>query len=144
MSDFHPETWVRPLAPRPAAATFDSPRCTSAAPPQVPAWSVASILQGVISFMLEATPTVGSIETTPAEKRRLARVSPQWNRKTAIFCELFPDIVQPESADAPAQEGDRASDDAGGDGRGGNLSPWVLGFLAISCLVALGAYMEAQ
>ena len=33
MSDFHPETWV-------------------------PAWSVASILNGVMSFMLEATPTV--------------------------------------------------------------------------------------
>ena len=33
MSDFHPETWV-------------------------PAWSVASILNGVLSFMLESTPTV--------------------------------------------------------------------------------------
>ena len=32
MSDFHPETWV-------------------------PAWSVASILNGVLSFMLESTPT---------------------------------------------------------------------------------------
>ena len=56
--------------------------------------------------MLEATPTVGSVETSLAEKRRLARLSPQWNRKTAIFCELFPDLVQPESADAPAEEGE--------------------------------------
>jgi hypothetical protein len=102
-------------------------------------------LQGVISFMLEATPTVGSVETSPAEKRRLARISPQWNRKTAIFCELFPDLVQPESADAPAEEGDPASDGTGGgNDRGGNLSPWVLGFVAIACAVALGAYFEAQ
>ena len=48
MSDFHPETWV-------------------------PAWSVASILNGVLSFMLESTPTVGSVETSLAERRRLAR-----------------------------------------------------------------------
>ena len=39
MSDFHPETWV-------------------------PAWSVASILNGVLSFMLEETTTVGSMEAT--------------------------------------------------------------------------------
>ena len=75
----------------------------------------------------------------------LARLSPQWNRKTAIFCELFPDLVQPESADAPAEEGDPASGGAGGGhDRGGNLSPWVLGFVAIACAVALGAYFEAQ
>ena len=95
--------------------------------------------------MLEATPTVGSVETSLAEKRRLARLSPQWNRKTAIFCELFPDLVQPESADAPAEEGDPASGGAGGGhDRGGNLSPWVLGFVAIACAVALGDYFEAQ
>ena len=32
----------------------------------------------------------------------------------------------------------------GGQDRGGNLSPWVLGFVAIACAVALGAYFEAQ
>ena len=47
MSDFHPETWV-------------------------PAWSVASILNGVLSFMLEDTKTVASIETSVAERKRLA------------------------------------------------------------------------
>ena len=65
MSDFHPETWV-------------------------PAWSVASILNGVLSFMLESTPTVGSVEASLAERRRLAVNSHAFNRKTAIFCELFP------------------------------------------------------
>ena len=41
MSDFHPETWV-------------------------PAWSVASILNGVLSFMLESTPTVSAPRHTHA------------------------------------------------------------------------------
>eukprot|EP00908_Phaeocystis_cordata_P018347 Transcript_29769.p3 GENE.Transcript_29769~~Transcript_29769.p3 ORF type:complete len:120 (+),score=35.35 Transcript_29769:468-827(+) len=118
MSDFHPETWV-------------------------PAWSVASILQGVISFMLESTPTVGSIETAPAEKRRLARISPQWNRKTPIFCELFPDLVQPEEADAEADDGAPASGDAAPAERGANLSPWLIGLAVLACLVAAGAYLEA-
>jgi hypothetical protein len=67
MSDFHPETWV-------------------------PAWSVASILNGVLSFMLESTPTVGSVEASDAERRRLAHASHAFNRKTPIFCELFPQV----------------------------------------------------
>ena len=48
MSDFHPETWV-------------------------PAWSVASILNGVLSFMLEETTTVGSMEASADERKRLAQ-----------------------------------------------------------------------
>lgn len=39
MSDYHPELWV-------------------------PAWSVATILTGLLSFMLEDTLTTGSITTT--------------------------------------------------------------------------------
>ena len=42
MSDFHPETWN-------------------------PMWSVSSILTGLHSFILETTPTLGSIETTTAK-----------------------------------------------------------------------------
>ena len=38
MSDFHPETWV-------------------------PAWSVSSILNGVLSFMLESTPYAHATHT---------------------------------------------------------------------------------
>ena len=83
MSDFHPETWV-------------------------PAWSVASILNGVLSFMLESTPTVGSVEASFAERRRLALASHAFNRKVPIFCELFPQLVV--AAD------DSAGDETGGDG----------------------------
>ena len=48
--DYHPDTWN-------------------------PAWSVATILTGLLSFMLEKSPTLGSVETTEAEKRRLAAAS---------------------------------------------------------------------
>jgi ubiquitin-conjugating enzyme E2 J2 len=46
-----------------------------------PAWSVASILTGLLSFMLEATSTTGSVSTTDAEKQLLATQSRQWNRE---------------------------------------------------------------
>ena len=49
-SDFHPESWN-------------------------PVWSVASILVGLQSFMAETSQTVGSVETTVAEKLRLAAAS---------------------------------------------------------------------
>lgn len=68
ISDFHPETWV-------------------------PTWSVASILNGVLSFMLETAATTGSIETTLAEKHRLRDASVAWNAKDPVFCTLFPELV---------------------------------------------------
>lgn len=69
ISDFHPDTWN-------------------------PAWSVSTILTGLLSFMLEKSPTLGSVETTDEEKRYLAKQSLQFNLKNKVFVELFPDIVQ--------------------------------------------------
>eukprot|EP00455_Lapot_gusevi_P030780 TRINITY_DN3315_c0_g1_i2.p1 TRINITY_DN3315_c0_g1~~TRINITY_DN3315_c0_g1_i2.p1 ORF type:complete len:183 (-),score=25.38 TRINITY_DN3315_c0_g1_i2:170-718(-) len=65
MSDFHPETWN-------------------------PLWSVSSILSGLLSFMLESTPTVGSVETSDYAKRDLATKSLAFNLKDVTFCKLFP------------------------------------------------------
>eukprot|EP00960_Hanusia_phi_P038738 753572-Hanusia_phi.AAC.9 len=45
MSDFHPETW----------------NCM---------WSVSSILQGVVSFMLDSVPAIGTITTSESVKRQ--------------------------------------------------------------------------
>ena len=98
MSDFHPETWV-------------------------PAWSVASILNGVLSFMLESTPTVGSVETSTAERKRLALASHAFNRKTPIFCELFPECVVHADPEQPAEEGAEAGGGNGGGGAGGMALP---------------------
>ena len=68
ISDFHPESWI-------------------------PTWSVASIINGVLSFMLEDTQTTGSIQTTLAEKHRLRDASVAWNAKDPIFRELWPELV---------------------------------------------------
>ncbi|KAI9016091.1 ubiquitin-conjugating enzyme/RWD-like protein [Hyaloraphidium curvatum] len=71
MSDYHPNTWN-------------------------PAWSVATILTGLLSFMLEDTPTTGSITTTAAEKRVLAQRSHAWNLQSAKFRDVFPELATPE------------------------------------------------
>ncbi|XP_050412371.1 ubiquitin-conjugating enzyme E2 J2 [Patella vulgata] len=69
ISDFHPDTWN-------------------------PAWSVATILTGLLSFMLEKSPTLGSIETSDYTKRQLASQSGPFNLNNKTFCELFPDLTE--------------------------------------------------
>jgi len=69
ISDFHPDTWN-------------------------PAWSVSTILTGLLSFMVETAPTLGSIETTDYQKRQLAGKSGPFNIKDPTFCELFPEITE--------------------------------------------------
>jgi len=68
ISDYHPDTWN-------------------------PAWSVATILTGLLSFMLEKSPTLGSIETTDYDKRQFAIKSHEFNLKDKVYCDLFPDLV---------------------------------------------------
>lgn len=67
ISDFHPDTWN-------------------------PAWSVSTILTGLLSFMLERAPTLGSIETSDYQKRQYAMRSLEFNIQNKIFCELFENI----------------------------------------------------
>jgi hypothetical protein len=69
MSDFHPELWNTQ-------------------------WSVSSIIVGLLSFMLETTPTTGSIETSNSVKRAYAAESLAFNCKNKIFCSLFPELVE--------------------------------------------------
>ncbi|KAK3097586.1 hypothetical protein FSP39_011185 [Pinctada imbricata] len=69
ISDFHPDTWN-------------------------PAWSVSTILTGLLSFMLEKSPTLGSIETSDYTKRQLAAQSGPFNLNDKVFCELFPDVAE--------------------------------------------------
>jgi len=69
MSDFHPESWN-------------------------PMWSVSTIITGLISFMVESSPTLGSIETTEAQKRKLARLSLDFNVRELTFRKLFPELVE--------------------------------------------------
>ncbi|KAK2406665.1 Ubiquitin-conjugating enzyme E2 34 [Trifolium repens] len=69
MSDFHPETWN-------------------------PMWSVSSILTGLLSFMMDTSPTTGSVSTTTAEKQRLAKSSLSFNCRNATFRKMFPEYVE--------------------------------------------------
>ncbi|KAH9921723.1 UBC-like protein [Epithele typhae] len=76
MSDFHPGSWN-------------------------PAWSVATILTGLLSFMLSDEMTTGSVNTTEAEKRIYAARSHAWNLKQKRFKEAFPEYCTPTLRDVP-------------------------------------------
>ena len=67
MSDFHPESWN-------------------------PMWSVATILTGLYSFMLEDAPTLGSVDATAAQRRELAARSLAFNVRDDQFRRLFPEL----------------------------------------------------
>jgi len=69
MSDFHPETWN-------------------------PIWSVSTILTGLYSFMLETSPTLGSVDTTSSQKRKYAYQSLDSNCRDPTFRKLFPQYVE--------------------------------------------------
>jgi ubiquitin-conjugating enzyme E2 J2 len=84
ISDYHPDTWN-------------------------PAWSVSTILTGLLSFMLEKNPTMGSIETSEYEKRIFAKQSWEFNLKNSIFVELFPDIVEEIKEKQKSQAADTLS-----------------------------------
>lgn len=58
-----------------------------------PMWSVSTIITGLISFMVETAPTLGSIETSTQRKKILARKSLNYNAQNKIFQKLFPDLV---------------------------------------------------
>jgi ubiquitin-conjugating enzyme E2 J2 len=93
ISDFHPETWN-------------------------PLWSVSSILSGLLSFMLETTPTLGSIESSDQTKREYAARSLEFNLKLPVFRKLFPQYVKRAAEaqnsaadDSAAADAEAASDD---------------------------------
>ncbi|XP_049293937.1 ubiquitin-conjugating enzyme E2 J2 [Anopheles funestus] len=114
ISDFHPDTWN-------------------------PAWSVATILTGLLSFMLETTPTMGSCETTPYEKRRYAQQSLEFNMKNEVFQELFPEICeeinerlqkieeQRKQAAASAEDGSNGTESTAGETETSDGSVFVAG-----------------
>ncbi|KAG7664716.1 UBC6 [[Candida] subhashii] len=75
MSDYHPDTWN-------------------------PAWSVATILTGLLSFMTGDETTTGSINTSENVKKRLAKDSKNWNNnENQRFIKQFPEIVMKNKLD---------------------------------------------
>lgn len=69
-SDFHPREWN-------------------------PAWQVSTILTGLLSFMTSEESTQGSIQTSPATRKRLAAASRRWNAlQNPRFKDQFPELVK--------------------------------------------------
>ncbi|AET39704.1 E2 ubiquitin-conjugating protein UBC6 Ecym_4683 [Eremothecium cymbalariae DBVPG len=70
MSDYHPDTWN-------------------------PSWSVATILNGLLSFMTGDEQTGGSITTSDYTKKTLALSSKEYNAKqNTEFQRMFPDLLK--------------------------------------------------
>jgi len=76
MSDFHPGSWN-------------------------PAWSVSTILTGLLSFMLSDEMTTGSVTSKDSDKRIFAAQSHSWNIRQKKFKEVFPDFCMPTLRDLP-------------------------------------------
>ena len=55
--------------------------------------SVATILTGLQSFMLDDQPTLGSLEASPAQRQRLARESLGSNVGDPLFCRYVGDSL---------------------------------------------------
>lgn len=63
---------------------------------------MSTILMGLQAFMLDSAPTLGSIETSTAQKRRHAAQSMAFNLQDATFLQLFPEVCNVELADVCA------------------------------------------
>ena len=121
-SDFHPELWS-------------------------PAWSVDSILSGLVSFMLDDELTTGGVRASEAERRKLAADSLDYNLGDSTFCELFPqaafemreqlarrenksldavDAEAVEDANASAESSAESSDDDDDDAAATDAGPPVV------------------
>lgn len=80
MSDYHPDTWN-------------------------PAWSVLTILTGLLSFMTGEEQTTGSVTTTDSVKRKLASDSKRWNTaENSRFTQNFSELNSQNKADIAAAE----------------------------------------
>ncbi|KAJ1946432.1 Ubiquitin-conjugating enzyme E2 6 [Kickxella alabastrina] len=77
MSNFHPSTWN-------------------------PAWSVSTILNGMLSFMVEDEVTTGSIRLSYSDRKALARKSHAFNLANKLFADIFPELCTPEPAPEPS------------------------------------------
>jgi len=67
ISDFHPESWV-------------------------PTWSVATILNGVLSFMLETAPTTGSVDTDLPTKLRYRDAAAAFNDRDPASSQRYAEM----------------------------------------------------
>lgn len=78
ISDYHPKTWN-------------------------PAWSVSTILTGLLSFMAADETTAGSVAGTDESRREFARKSKTFNNKSnSQFVQQYPELVEANEKDIAA------------------------------------------
>ncbi|KAI9636974.1 ubiquitin-conjugating enzyme/RWD-like protein [Dioszegia hungarica] len=65
------------------------------------AWSVATILTGLLSFMLGDDITAGAVKTTDDQKKAFAVASHAFNLKSKKFRDIFPKYATPSMTDLP-------------------------------------------
>ncbi|PRP76531.1 ubiquitin-conjugating enzyme [Planoprotostelium fungivorum] len=113
MSDYHPESWN-------------------------PLWSVSTILNGLLSFMLEDADTLGSVRTTTDQKRKYAQNSSKINAANPMFRKLFPELVESVAEGESLREGREKEKEGQGvllrEQKGGRTG---MGFLLIMAFVVL-------
>ncbi|CEP13105.1 hypothetical protein [Parasitella parasitica] len=83
MSDFHPSSWN-------------------------PSWSISTILNGLLSFMVGDEATTGSIKTSDHEKKMYAARSHMWNLKNQKFRDVFPELCTINYSQAKSAAADSA------------------------------------
>lgn len=66
-----------------------------------PAWSVATILTGLLSFMVSDEMTTGGMRSSDADKKRFAAESHAWNLKNQKFRTIFPEYAGAEMKTLP-------------------------------------------
>ena len=66
---------------------------------------MSSILSGLLSFMLENTATLGSVDSSDAVRMVLAKNSMAENLKNPQFRKLFPDVVARYQKDRARESG---------------------------------------
>jgi len=71
---------------------------------------------GLQAFMLDSAPTLGSIETSTAQKRKLAQATMTFNSTSLIFVQMFPEFVEEEEERRKKRE-----ENGGGGGEGGGV-----------------------
>lgn len=90
ISDYHPKSWN-------------------------PAWSVSTILTGLMSFMVSDENTAGSITASTETRIEMAKRSRQFNNsQNAQFREIFPELVEENIKTIAQQELDSAANAATG------------------------------
>jgi len=113
-SDYHPESWN-------------------------PAWSCATIILGMQSFMLEDSPSAGCISRSEAVRRNLAASSISFNQGNSVYrknfdAEIMEEMLEEAAKQLSAEERETAGQVAGDSGLG---NPELAGE-HMSCMMVIG------